>query len=315
VNRVTLWNVGGLIAVMALSTAIVWVPALRRSRSSPEEALPALAVAAELVDHAGVRVPRAEFTRIVSLSSLADELLLDLCEPDRVVAFTSYSTRTHARRYRFHGKPTVEGTEEFEKVLTLHPDLILVSRLGDARPVARMREAGLVVYDLGEMHGLETLVPNIREVAALLGHPERGEEMVATLTARMEAVAADVPRAARRRGLYLGVYGGHLYGGAAGTSFHDVLAAAGLLEAAGAYREWPEYTPEQLLAIDPEVIVTHDGMRARICEHAGLGSLRACAAPAGVVTVDDALLDDPGPAMLEAAERVRAAVYGPVAPP
>jgi iron complex transport system substrate-binding protein len=155
------------------------------------------------------------------------------------------------------------------------------------------------------------LIPNIREVAGAIGHPERGERFAKSLLAEMGAVATDVSPASRKRGMYLSIYGARLFGGSAGTSYHDVLVSAGLVDAAASYGESPQYSTEQVLALDPDVIVTNDGMRGRICEHGGLGSLRACGSPERIVEIENELLGDPGPAMLDAAEAVRAAVYGP----
>jgi iron complex transport system substrate-binding protein len=262
------------------------------------------------VDHSGERLTLGRYTRIASLSVVADEILREVCEPDRVVAVTGYSARS-ANGYRFAGKPLLEGEGDLERILALRPDLVLVNRIGDARPLARMREAGLKVYDLGEMRGMATLVPNIREVAALVGHPERGDAFAQSWTNRMRTIAADLPPARRKRGLYLGVEGGHLYGGALGTSYHDAVTAGGLVDAAEPYRDWPEYSAEQLLALDPEVIVTSEGMRPRICEHAGLSSLRACGDHGVVAELDGSLLADPGLSMADAANAVRQAVYGP----
>lgn len=309
-NHVVAWNGGGLALALALSTAVVWAPALRGRREPPAQATVAGPRPQVLVDHSGDSLPLRHYDRIASLTTVGDELLLELCEPDRIVAFSAYSMEHGAKRYRFAGKPGLDPAD-LERLIALHPDLVLVSRYADARPFARMRDAGLAVYDLGEMRGMATLVPNIHEVAALVGRPERGDRFSARLGERMRQVAADVPPPARKRGLYLGVYGGRMFGGSFGSSYHDVLAAAGLTEAAERLRDFPEYSTEQVLGLDPDVIVTNEGMAPRICEHGGLSSLRACATPGAVVEVESSLLGDPGPLMLDAADAVRAAVYGP----
>ncbi|WP_394834746.1 ABC transporter substrate-binding protein [Pendulispora rubella] len=306
-RAVTTWNVAAFVAALALSTSAAWKPH-HDTAATPETH--AAETATTWTDHGGTALPRAHYARIASASLLTDHLLLALCEPERIVAFTQYSANEHARGFRFQGKATIAATNDIEAILALHPDLLLVSSLGDPRPVARLREAGLAVYDLGEMHGMSTFVPNIREVAAIVGAPERGERLVESFVASMKAVAADVPPASRKRGMYLAVYGGRFFGGATGTSYHDVISAAGLLDAASSYRDWPDYSSEQVLALDPDVILTNDDMRLRICEHAGLEGLRACASPGGIVELDRDLLVDPGLGMLEAAQRARRAVYG-----
>jgi len=79
--------------------------------------------------------------------------------------------------------------------------------------------------------------------------------------------------------------------------------------AAARFRNWPEYGAEDLLALDPPLIVTKPGMRRAFCAQPGLDHLRACASPNGFIEIPGALLDDPGPAILEAAEAVFAAAY------
>jgi ABC-type Fe3+-hydroxamate transport system substrate-binding protein len=127
----------------------------------------------------------------------------------------------------------------------------------------------------------------------------------------MRAIARDVPATARRTAIYLSVYGNTLMGGTAGTTYYDVLTHAGLIDrAAEAYRNWPHYRPEQVLALDPDIIVTRSGMAETLCGQPGLTRLRACQAPGFVIEVDAFALDDPGAGMLVAAESVFSAVYG-----
>jgi len=265
-----------------------------------------------VMDASGEAVPVAPYARVVSASTVADEVLLELVEPDRVVAFTEAITHHPTWGFRFAGKRTVPDIADVEAYLALRPDLILIHSFVDPRRVTRLREAGLTVFDLGEMRGLDGLVRNIEDMAALLGQPERGVRLAAELRRRMAAVAADVPPEARERAIYVAIHGVRLYGGTRGTSYHDVLVHAGLLDAAAdGFRDWPAYTTEQLLSLDPPWIITRVGMRPVLCENETLASLAACALPGHVVELPGALMSDAGLGMLEATEAVRDAVYGP----
>jgi iron complex transport system substrate-binding protein len=307
VTSVVGWNVAAFAAAVGLSTSVAWFPPVPRARDRPAAEGSPLAAPAVLRDHRGSRVPAAPYRRIASASPIADGLLLELCEPDRVASFTPYSGRS--RSFRYAGKPMVR-VEDLEGILSLQPDLVLVSGIGDAQPIERLRDAGLVVFDLGEPHGMDTLAVNIAELADLIDAHARGVELSARVADAMRLVAADIPQARRQRAMYLSVYGGRLFGGSVGTSYHDVLVAAGLVEAADRYKGWPSYSTEEVLEIDPELVVTAAGMRGRICEHAGFELMHACRAPAGIVEVESALLSDPGLAMVDAARAVRRAVYG-----
>jgi iron complex transport system substrate-binding protein len=305
-------NAAGLALVLGASMASIWTG--RPTASARSEAPPPASASpdAPIVDHGGFVLPRGDYRRIIAANTVAAALLLELGEPDRLLA-VSEDTRNGFRGYRYAGKATIAHTTDFEAILAMHPDLVLVNVIGDPRPMQRMRDAGVVVFDLGEMRGLSTLIPNIHQIAAILGHPERGDAFARSVLEQMATVDVSLAKSGRPRAMYLSVYGDSVFGGARGTSYDDVLTAAGLVDAAGDYRDWPRYTIEQVLALDPDVIVTNAGMRPRICEHPALSLLRACGGTDRVVEVDGALLEDPGPAMVEAARTIHAAVFGPAA--
>jgi iron complex transport system substrate-binding protein len=313
-NGIAALNGAAFALALTASTVAVWLsrPGPPREAMAGRPAFsPTTTTSAALVDQAGMSIPRRDYRHIASLSPLADEILLEICEPDRIAAFAASSARGRTHGFRFAGKPTLERLDDVERILSLHPDLVLVNGIGDPRPVARLREAGLVVFDLGEMRGLSTLVPGIHALAQILNHPERGDSFALSLVEALNSVAADVPRSDRLRAMHLSVYGDSLFGGALETSYHDVLVSAGLLEAASAFRGWPQYTAEQVLTMDPDVIVTNLGMGESLCARPGLAMLRACKSRNRIVEVDGELLGDPGPSMVEAARLVREAVYGP----
>ncbi len=269
-----------------------------------------------VVDATGERVRLRRFSRVASSSILADAVLLSLAEPDRVVGLSEYGTSDSYLRYRYGKRMAVDPNGDLEALIALRPDLLLVNNFADRKRVERLRDAGVVVFELGEMRGLGTLLEQIGKVATLLGEPERGRTLAHDFLAQMRGVAADVLEARRKRGLYLGVHGTQLYGGATGTSYHDVLTHAGVIDvAATQYRDWPAFTSEQILALDPEVIITSSGHRELLCHNAALSQLRACAPGGQVVEVDSRLLVDPGLAMLDATIAVREAIYGPIPAP
>lgn len=265
-----------------------------------------------LRDAGGVDVPLREYRRIVSATIVADRVLADLCEPDRVIAFTRHGAESSSFAHRLHGKPLVHARASVEEMLALKPDLVIVNNLVDPGYVARLREHGLTVFDLGHMRGLDTLLTNIRAIGFLIGAPARGEAYARTLETRMRRVAALKRREKAPRALYVSTYADKLFGGTARTSYHDVIVHAGLRDVAteAGYEGWPELTAERLLALDPEVVVTKVGMGAVLCRHAGLSALRPCRGQGRIIELADTLIDDPGPGMLEATEALHDAYWG-----
>jgi iron complex transport system substrate-binding protein len=241
---------------------------------------------------------------------MSDAILVEICEPERVAAWSVFSNGPDA--YRLGDQPRLKGIDDLEAIIALRPDLVLVSTYGgEADRLARLRDAGLTVCDLGPQGGLEALAQNAMTIGQLIGAPERSERFIANLRRRLAGVSAALPPdRPRRRAVYVQLIGDYLYGGTVGTSYHDVLIAAGLDDLAqSAYRNWPQYTVEQLIALDPEVIVTLRGAAAGLRRLPGVGSLRAAQAADGIIEIDSALLEHPGPIMLEAAETLFAAAY------
>jgi ABC-type hemin transport system substrate-binding protein len=135
-----------------------------------------------LRDATGTLVELGRFERIASASTLADQLLVELCEPERIIAFTTRSAEYAADAYRYVEKSKIYSLDDAEPLLALNPDLVLVNNVAGSARVARLREAGLVVFDLGELRGLGTLLPSIETIAWLVGHPERGARIWVTVT-------------------------------------------------------------------------------------------------------------------------------------
>ncbi len=303
-SRLKLANAGIALASLVLG-------ALLASRAFEDTGLTArmrgtrLPAAGTLVDSSGKSVPLGDFRRIVSGSQVADDLLLALSEPERVLVYTQYSVSMRAGAHRFSGKPSAPGLDDLEALIQLQPDLVLLH--GSLRPARtqRLRAAGLTVFDLGELEGVSSLLGDIEAVSVLLGHPERGEQLARSFRARLERISLAAEGRDLARGLLLTVRGGVLFGGTRGTSYHDVLTSARLVDvAARSYTGWPRYTSEQILELDPDVIVTELGMAVELCRHPGLDQLRACTGGGRIIEVEASVLASPGLDMLTAAERI-----------
>jgi iron complex transport system substrate-binding protein len=301
-----------LIAFVRQDAAAVAPPA----RSAGRRAGPAIVESANgqraLLDAGGFAVPLRNYQRIASGSTIADDLLLALAEPERIRVLSSYGRAHSSERQRYGARAEFGGPTNLEQLKRQGVDLLILNHMGAPNELARIRELGIQVFNLGEMRGLATLVPNMRAVGTLLGDPARGERLAHRFTRRMRAVGADIPAQRKKQALYVSAYGGQLFGGGLRSSYHDVLTSAGMIDvAAERFIDFPHYDPEQILLMDPEVVVTQPASRELVCRISGLARLRACAdGGRGIVVIEDATLGDPGLGMLEAAEELRDKVYG-----
>lgn len=260
-----------------------------------------------VMDARGQAVAPAQWRRIASLDLVGDELLALLAEPARIAAVSRWARGPEA--WRLAGVPRLAGLDDLEGVLRATPDLVLVSTAGgEADRIARLRSAGIAVFDLGPAGGAQAYAANLRRVAALLRAPERGDRAARELLRRLAAPApGDAPR---RRALFAApIPGGPVYGGTVGSSYHDILVAAGLDDAAaGRYAEpWPRLGPEDALGLDPELVVTATGGGELLRRLPGFADLPAVR-QGRIVELPADLLGSPGMAMAEAAEALRRAL-------
>ncbi|MBW1757439.1 MAG: ABC transporter substrate-binding protein [Deltaproteobacteria bacterium] len=303
-TRVNTVNSGLLIVALMVAAALTGAVSKRPPLADPGESLRVVE------DATGERIPVRDYARVVSTSTIADQVLIEIIEPSRLLAVSGHTLRTQESR-AYKDKIGVERARDIETIIELRPDIVFVNNFVDRRQLQRLKDAGLNVFDMGEMRGLETLLPNIRQLAAVLDVPERGRELADDLVRKLEAVSAGIAVGDRRRGLYVGIHGDRLYGGSAGTSFHDVLVAGGLIDiaAAAGFHGWPAFTNEQLLSLDPPWIITNPGTERSLCRHPGFQSLSACRS-GQVRSIETHLLTDPGLGIVQAAEAVHAVVYG-----
>lgn len=193
--------------------------------------------------------------RIVSINLCGDELLLTLADPGQIAALSVYAadpvlsfTAEAAAAYR-------HDIADAEQVVDIDADLILAGRYTKRATREMLERLGYRVELLDAVGSIEEAIAQIRHVAALVGHPERGEALVAEITAarsRAEAAAAASgahPTAAvyQRRGY---VSGGDTLTG-------ELLAIAGFADAAGGLvGARGGFVPlEKIVADPPDLIV------------------------------------------------------------
>ncbi len=300
-------GINALAAVAALACAVLLAGGLELGLDS--EGASAAVSEEPVVDATGVAVPVRRYERIASATTIGDQVLDGILEPGRLIAVTGESQRNAEQPWRHEGRAVIEDLEDLETLIALNPDLVVVANVAEARRVARLREAGLEVFDIGHETGAEALAATTRQLGRLVGAPERADAMATRFERRMAAIADE--GAERPGALYVGAWGNQLFGGATGTSYHDVIVAAGLTDVAAesGLHGWPTYDAEQLLVFDPEWLVVPDRSGETFCRRGRFAALRACR-EGKVAAIEGRILGDPGYGMLPAAEALHHRVFG-----
>jgi len=200
------------------------------------------------LSHALADAPR----RVVSFNQCGDQLVLALTDPEQIAGLSPYAADPSLSAVAEKAKAYPRLDWQAESTIALQPDLVLIGQ--NDRPVTKhiLRAQGLRLYEIALISDLAAARRQITEVAAVLGHPERGEKLLADLdAARARLHAAPKPPFHTALLINRGGYtaGEHSLAAA-------LLAEAGLKPPPGAPPGYGGYVPlEKLLMLRPDAIV------------------------------------------------------------
>ena len=136
---------------------------------------------------AAPRPPR----RIVSLNLCADQYLLALADPGQIVALTRFARDPNMSAAAKAARTMPVSRGSAEDVLMLRPDLVIASPFRRQTVTAVLAGRHVATLDLPPADSYAAIVTQVRQVAAAIGHRDRGE----TLIRRMDTALARLPRA------------------------------------------------------------------------------------------------------------------------
>jgi iron complex transport system substrate-binding protein len=200
-----------------------------------------------------VRVPHLAH-RLVSLAPSVTETIEALGLGDRLVGVSDFCTipasRTGVRRIGGLLNPDLEA------IRALHPDLLIGTTSGNDPGLARQAEAlGLPLFIL-QARDVGEVLAGIRGLADALGESDRGAQLAARLTARLDAVDRRVAARPRPRTLFI-IWGEPLVVPGSGAFLTDAIRRAGGASVTdGVTTAHMAYSVETAVASAPEVILT-----------------------------------------------------------
>lgn len=137
-----------------------------------------------------------ELPRVASINLCTDQLLVTLADPEQVLGLSPYA-RDPARSWdaaRAAQFPKLSG--EAEDVLILKPDIVVAGRFTKRATRELLKEKGLRVAEFDPARSLDDVKKQLRQMGALVRHPERADAEIAKIDAaitRARQVASRKP--------------------------------------------------------------------------------------------------------------------------
>jgi iron complex transport system substrate-binding protein len=202
--------------------------------------------------------------RVASLNLTADELLVEMLPPDRLVAVTRWAD--DASMSNVAGRVPATAVRlpraDLERILALRPDLVVVSEYTDADFLRLVEKSGLRHH---RMSGLDTL-PGIRAAIVDLGRAVGTPQAAASLAARFDAVLAELARRLEGGPRPRVLYWGDPHTAGAGTAIGSLVEAAGASNVARelGLRGIVPMAGERAFAAEPDAFLVTEGSGASV---------------------------------------------------
>ena len=168
-------------------------------------------------------------SRIVSINLCADQLLLSLADSQQILSLSSFATDPTLSYLAEKAKQFPHDAGNAESVVGLNPDLVLAGRFTRLATREMLGRLGYRVVLLDTARSVDASIKQIREIAELVGHIQRGEALIGEIeTAQREAEAR---AASQRHTVAFYQRRGYVTGG--DTLTGDLLRIVGLTNTGG----------------------------------------------------------------------------------
>ncbi|MHB8070693.1 MAG: ABC transporter substrate-binding protein [Candidatus Cryosericum sp.] len=198
--------------------------------------------------------------RVVTLAPNLAENCFALGQGSNIIATSEYTDFPEEAKKI----PTVGAfsSPSLEKLLVLSPDLILVT---DGTPLAvvdRLKKMGRSVY-ADDPQSLAAIVGAIRQLAVVLGVPDRGFEVALSMHRAIARVADAAANLSRKPSVYVEIWNSPLMSAGKGTFVSDLVAVAGGTNIGDETNNaWPTLSEEFVIGHNPDIIIVASGMGA-----------------------------------------------------
>jgi len=261
----------------------------------------------QVTDETGrlVKIP-AQVRRIVSLAPSLTETVYALGLQDRLVGDTDYCDypADAAKKHKVGGAIN----PNMEEVAALKPDLVLVVKsLNKLETVRALEQLGIPVYST-DPHTVKDVLNSMKKLSGVLGAEEAGVALNQKLESRLGSVRARTSSVSAKQVLFV-VWTEPLMSVGKKTFIADVLDYAGAASVVDSKQDWPQFSLEEAVRLQPEFLVfasSHSEAVKNDVEALALKpgwSMMEAIKQRKIAVVSDAI-NRPGPRIVDAVEEL-----------
>lgn len=246
--------------------------------------------------------PTGRPQRVVSLNPCLDVILVQVADRSQIGALSHYAREDYGSTIADLARTLPFTYETAEEVIALRPDLVLTGRHSSLATRNALDRLKISTALFGVPNTVGESLDQVREVAELVGHPERGELLIQRIEAAL--VAAAPPPGTPLLSALVFMPGGFVSG--PGTLMNDMMGRMGLQNAAMKYglQRSMNLPLEQVIADPPDILLSGEpypgaaSWAERVMEHPALNHV---AGKLKRATFPERLLFCGGPVLIQTA--------------
>lgn len=199
-----------------------------------------------------IEVP-ANPKRVLSLAPSLTEMIFALQAEDKLVGATRYSNFPPAAKKLPRVGSYVQL--DLEKIVAIKPDLCIAIKDGNPRRTAdAIKELGIPVFAI-DPRSIEQIMEAFLLLGDILGVPEKAEELVADMEHRLVLVKKKVASSRVRPRVFFQIADIPIISAGKDSYIDRLITMAGGSNLAGSLTEYPRFSWENIMLLQPEVVL------------------------------------------------------------
>ena len=188
----------------------------------------------------------------------------------------------------------------YEKIISLQPDLILLTSGSEEAREKLEKEYKLTTFVVSPANFAD-LYDGVIALGKVVNAQEAAEKLVADIKAEVKAIEEKAATAQTKPVVFYQVWHDPLQSAGPGSFIDDMIRIAGGVNAAAAATDpWPQFSMEQLVAANPDIIVTGSEASAQEArQRKGWESLQAVKEGKVLGLPDENIVVRPGPRLVQ----------------